>query len=678
MKECSTAGDAGTSSHPGTLSRTRNPVFSVDPSACVLARALLVALSLVVRSRLSLVTTIVAVATAGIVAPAALMLADPAHALVGRHLVATPVSRVGASSAAVDPPAAQRPDIVLFLTDDMRADDLRYLPKTCRLLGGSGVTFLQSFSPNPLCCPARAELVTAEYTHNNGTHSNTGAWGGMQSLKDPDNNIGVWLQNAGYRTAYVGKYLNGYEDWREGHSTPAGWDRFDATIKWIYEYTRYEFESHDRPTVLDYTNTGLDAQGRSYITRAETQIMDGYIDDFSGGGRPFFLFDSLLAPHGAQGDVGESLHFAIPEPKYANLYAGTAVNPATRSAAFLDQRVGDVPVEARATTPADTVTARTAAAQSRFLQRIRALASVDDHVAAVIQKVKDAGLFDNTVFVFSSDNGIMLGEHNHMTKFLGYQESLRVPLIISGPGFPQGVTSSYPVTTVDVSSTILDLAGATPGRLTDGESILTKIDDSRPRPFPIEGVTSKDSAAHEWGWQGAAWGRYSYMRYWNGGEELYDTTRSQWQEENLVDNPRYAVILGQMRSLYTELRSCQGAVQCNPPAAVPPAPRPEYRPQFAATLNRSVLRAAGPRSFRIRVQVAGLSVPVDSGTLRMLANGTPVGPRVAVTVHGRGTVRWSPPASTAKGTYWLKLRYNGADKDVTAGVSPRLFRVRVR
>lgn len=81
----------------------------------------------------------------------------------------------------------------------------------------------------------RAGPAAVRDTHNNGVHSNSGAWGAMQALKDPDNNIGVWLQNTGYRTAYVGKYLNGYETWRDTHPTPDGWDRFDATVEWIYE-----------------------------------------------------------------------------------------------------------------------------------------------------------------------------------------------------------------------------------------------------------------------------------------------------------------------------------------------------------------------------------------------------------------------------------------------------------
>jgi len=592
-------------------------------------------------------------------------------------LVTAPMPHVGAS-APVRSSVVDRPNIVLLLTDDMRADDLRYLPKTRQLLGASGVSFAESFSPNPLCCPARAELVTAQYTHNNGVHSNTGAWGGMQALKEPDNNIGVWLQNVGYRTAYVGKYLNGYERWRETHPTPAGWDRFDATTRWIYEYTRYQFESYQRPTVLDYTNTGLDAQGRPYITRAETEIMAGYIDAFSDGGRPFFLFDSILAPHGAQGDVGRNLHYALPEPKYAHLYAGTAINPATRSAAFFDQRVGDVPREARSVTPAGRVASATTRAQLKFLQRIRALASVDDHVASVVQELKETGQLDRTVLIFTSDNGFMLGEHGYTTKFFGYQESLRVPLVISGPGFPHGLTSSYPVTTVDVSSTILDLAGATPGRLSDGRTVLTRIDDPTPRPFPIEGVTAQESSAYRWGWQGADWGRYSYLRYWNGGQELYDTTRSRWQEENLLHNPRYTAILTRMRNLYSALRSCRGSLQCNPDASVPPRPEPEYPPRFRATLNRSILRAEGSRSFRIHVHVSGQGVAVDRGRVRMLADGNSVGSGALVSVYGNGTVRWNPRPSTPPGIYRLTVRYDGADKDVTAGTSSRHFEVRVR
>ena len=437
----------------------------------------------------------------------------------------------------------------------------------------------------------------------------------MQALKDPDNNIGVWLQNAGYRTAYVGKYLNGYEDWRQTHPTPLGWNRFDATTQWIYEYTRYQFESYRRPRSSTTPTPVWTTEGRPYITRAETEIMNGYIDDFSGTGHPFFLFDSLLAPHGAEGDVGLNLHYAIPEPKYANLYADHVPrNPATRSAAFLDQRVGDVPLEARAKTPADHIASTTARNQRAFLERIRSLASVDDHVAEVVQQLEDAGQLANTVFIFTSDNGLMLGEHNYTTKFLGYQESLRVPLIIAGPGFPQGVVSSgHPVTTVDVASSIVDLAGATPGRLSDGESILPRIYDATPRPFPIEGATAQQLRCPCLGVAGRPLGSlllHALLRRRRGAlrhHPLAVAGGEPGHQPPLRRHPR-----PDARPLRrAEHLPGDGPVQ---PCRLRPAGPARAVParSFTATLNRSALPPGGG-SFRVQVRVDGHGIPSTAG-----------------------------------------------------------------
>ena len=91
-----------------------------------------------------------------------------------------------------------------------------------------------------------------------------------------------------------------------------------------------------------------------------------------------------------------------------------------------------------------------------------------------------------------------------------------------------------------------------------------------------------------------------------------------------------------------------------------------------------MLHAAGHRAFRIHVHVAGAGFPVDSGGVRMLADGNRVGSKTTVTMYGNGTVRWNPRASTPRGTYRLTVRYGGADKDVAAGISSLHFRVRVR
>jgi arylsulfatase A-like enzyme len=434
------------------------------------------------------------------------------------------------------------------------------MPQTRKLLGRTGVTFDHAYSPNPLCCPARAELVTGQYTHNNGVHSNSGAWGAMQALKEPDDNIGVWLQNAGYRTAYVGKYLNGYESWRDTHPSPAGWDRFDATIQWIYEYTRYQFESKGRPTVLDYTNTGLDDEGRPYITRAETEIMDGYVHDFSREGRPFFLFDSLLAPHGAQGDVGLELHRAIPEPKYADLYADKIpVNPGTRSAAFLDQHVSDVPPEARARTPVDQLATKTARAQGAFLQRIRALASVDDHVAAVVQQLRDAGQLDNTVFVFTSDNGFLIGEHRLLGKVLPYEESVRVPLIFSGPGLDTGATRIGLVSLADFAPTVLELAGATSPLVIDGESLLRRIHGLpvKRRSILFQAGPRSDPAKRFY--TAIRTPSHVYVEYDTGETEFYDLRSDPFELNSINDSSVQPRVRQRLAAALATLRNCAGA-----------------------------------------------------------------------------------------------------------------------
>jgi hypothetical protein len=108
--------------------------------------------------------------------------------------------------------AADRPDVVLIYVDDMRLDDLGYMPFTASLFE-RGARFDHAVSPHPLCCPARAELLTGQYAQNNGVHHNRGEWGGHEALVragDADL-LPAWFEDAGYRTAYVGKYLNGYD-----------------------------------------------------------------------------------------------------------------------------------------------------------------------------------------------------------------------------------------------------------------------------------------------------------------------------------------------------------------------------------------------------------------------------------------------------------------------------------
>ena len=107
-------------------------------------------------------------------------------------------------------PQARRPNIVLLMTDDMRADDLARMPATRRLIAAAGATFTRAYVSFPLCCPSRATLNSGQYAHNHGVRGNGPPRGGFQALTDRDNLLATWLQAAGYHTVHIGKYLNGY------------------------------------------------------------------------------------------------------------------------------------------------------------------------------------------------------------------------------------------------------------------------------------------------------------------------------------------------------------------------------------------------------------------------------------------------------------------------------------
>ena len=113
--------------------------------------------------------------------------------------------------------AEEPPNVVMVLTDDMRKDDMRHMPHVRELLVDRGMTFRQAQSPHPLCCPARAEILSGQYAQNNGVHHNSGPYGGWQAF-DPRSTIATWAQDEGYRTALHGKHLNHFERGLAGRS----------------------------------------------------------------------------------------------------------------------------------------------------------------------------------------------------------------------------------------------------------------------------------------------------------------------------------------------------------------------------------------------------------------------------------------------------------------------------
>lgn len=443
-----------------------------------------------------------------------------------------------------------------MLVDDMTVADLAHMPKVRGLLGARGVTFSHAISPNPVCCPARAGLITGQYTHNNGVYSNSGYYGGLNALRQPNNTLPVWLQRAGYNTAFFGKYLNGYGDARK-NAVPLGWDWWDATGWGTYAYTQFQFANNGKPKMFR----------DDYITTRLRQRSDSMIHRFSQArrktGEPFFIFDSYVAPHYAI-SKGEVRAGPVPEPKY-EAWTPPIHNPAEAKPSF-NRAIRHWPVrgtmaKARYRDPLEM--------QEIFLDRIRSLASVDDAVAQTVRTLKQEKQYQNTVFIFLSDNGMLLGEHGKFGKQSPFTESVTVPLIIAGPGFSGGQVSARWATVQDVATTVLDLAQARPGRPLDGRTLrgASSLDPAPTAAVLIENgnneATGPESAP--WHYRGVLLGsRYTYTKWaTNGrGEELYDNKLDPFQLTNLVPDPRYRPILLEARRQLALLRDCGGVGSC--------------------------------------------------------------------------------------------------------------------
>ena len=385
--------------------------------------------------------------------------------------------------------------------------------------------------PHPLCCPARAQILTGQYAQNNGVRSNHGDHGGYASLEDPEHTLPVWLRDAGYHTSFVGKYINGYHP---GRGIPPGWDRWDATVRLGYKrFLQYDGRTVSRP----------DGYHTDYVTKhSEDEIAQLAADD-----EPFFLWTSFYAPHGICSLAQEAGCDTPPpvERRFANSFANVRA-PFLDKPSFNEADVSDKP---RVVVRRGLVDV--AAAEHLFLQRIRALASVDRGVARIVTALRQAGELDDTVIAFTSDNGFLFGEHRYQGKTLAYEESVRVPLLIRGPGIEPGSVRGHTTAMIDLAPTFADLAGAEPGVTVDGESLIGLARRPRagrgphaagagrhPRPRPQRAGLGVPRVRTD---------RYTFV-YWlkTGFVELYDRQRDPYQLTNVADDPAYATTLAEL------------------------------------------------------------------------------------------------------------------------------------
>jgi arylsulfatase A-like enzyme len=438
-----------------------------------------------------------------------------------------------ASLAFAAPAGAAQPNIVLIVTDDQRWDTLRYMPTVRRELIGRGVSFTNAFVTNPLCCPSRASLLTGGYSHTTGVYSNSGSSGGFASFRD-QSTIAKWLDDAGYETALMGKYLVGYPG---GPYVPPGWDRWVA-----FTPSRTEVTSD----ALGYYTYGFNIDGQDFPFADQTTYSTDFLAEqavsfLQAAPRPFFLYFTPFGPHAP----------AVPAERHAQAFSDL---PVWRPASYNERDVSDKPpwVQARPRLGA----AKRAELDAFRVNQLRSLLAVDEAVGSIVQSLSDSGDLANTIIVFMTDNGYLWGEHRLKRKWYPYQESIRTPFVVRFDGLigaPR--TETRPVLGIDVAPTFAALAGASaPG--SDGSSILPLLaaeeGASWRSRFLVEGMGRAPPA-----YCAMRTTRYVFATYKTGDTELYDLAADPYELQNLA---------GERSARATVVRLRKGLARlCNPP-----------------------------------------------------------------------------------------------------------------
>ncbi|UFN45093.1 sulfatase family protein [Nocardioides okcheonensis] len=447
-----------------------------------------------------------------------------------------------------------RPNLVFVLTDDMRDDDLAAMPITRRLLADEGMEFTDAISPHPLCCPARAQLATGQYAQNNGVQHNRGVHGGFQAL-DPTREASSWFRDSGYRTGFVGKFLNGYgpHDVR-----PSGWTSWDALTRGVYDYVNFSMTGDGAPQ--RYTD--------SYITSVIEDHANRDVRDFARSGDPFVVYAWHLAPHyRITPEGGRGLPPAMPQDR--GLYRD-ARPTSFDSPSFDEADVSDQPQYLRHLAPADADEVR-----AENSARLESLQAVDRAVGSLVQTLDDEGVLDDTYIIFSSDNGYSLGEHRYVGKDVLTDEALQVPLLVRGPGIAPGTTSDLPVTLVDLPATFADLTGVSPRWQVDGTSVADTLLGGQQAFRDTTLIQTGRTLGDGWSHRGVRTDRYLYGT--DGVDAfLYDLQDDPDEMVNLVDDPAYAGVREALEMRRSELVDCAGWT-CNQVFGPVPEPVLERR-----------------------------------------------------------------------------------------------------
>ncbi|GFF43241.1 arylsulfatase [Aspergillus lentulus] len=484
----------------------------------------------------------------------------------------------------------QQPNFLFIMADDqdLKLDSLSYTPLTMKHMRDKGTTFVNHFVTTALCCPSRVSLLTGRQAHNTNVTDVHPPWGGYPKFIDRgfnDNFLPVWLQQAGYDTYYTGKLMNAHSI--DNYDSPhvSGFTASDFVLDpYTYDYMNATYQRNHDPPV-------------SYLGRHTTEVLRekamGFLEDALDGEQPFFLAVAPIAPHSNMngtygGGAGPMwMDEPIPEDRHKHLFPDAKV---PRTPNFNPKKptgvswIHDLPYRNQTVVDYN---------DHYYRQRLRALQGVDELVDQLITRLEQSDKLENTYIIYTSDNGFHVGQHRLPPgKTCGFDEDIRVPFFIRGPGIPEGAEQDIVTTHIDIAPTLFTLAGLPLRDDFDGTPM--RIADST-------GTLHEHVAVEYWG-QAMLEGGISnlgiptvpnntykavrilsdeynlYYSVWcNNEHELYDLTTDPYQINNLHPSARKGQadkhhvmgfdntqVISRLDALLLVLKSCQGKTCVKP------------------------------------------------------------------------------------------------------------------
>ena len=466
------------------------------------------------------------------------------------------------SSGGTAPP--RLPNIIFILSDDEDVGSHSFLPKTKALLEDQGATLRNFFTTYSLCCPSRASILRGQYPHNTKVESNALPSGGYLRFKNlgrEEATIATWLSQAGYRTILMGKYFNGYDVGTAGPAPP-GWSDWVGALG-TQPASGFNYSLDEDGAFVNFGATPADFFTDVIASKAVAAIHQAAKDSL-----PIFLYLAPFSPH---------LPAAF-APRHASLFGSTPLPIAPN---YNESDVSDKPLAIRSLPLLGSTTLSDLTRVYR--NRLRALQSVDDLVDSIVTALGDEHLLDKTWIFYLSDNGFHMGAHrSRLGKNLPYEEDLRVPFVVRGPGVPAGLVVNEIGLNTDLASTFAEIAQVTPTVAQDGRSLVPLLTATGApgwrRSFQAE-RSSEDTtsifmaadATHPQlelgdavtsfagvGWNAIRSERWKYVEWETGERELYDLTADPYEMRNLLFVGGDTIAVPALATRLHQLMTCAG------------------------------------------------------------------------------------------------------------------------